>query len=92
MKKKTYLVGPPVPGANLLDIDKRIEDFSWNLYFSYVFDQSVQAHQQLQDEYIEAFLDQDEARMDKINRELTVVEAALEVTANMIDATEEVYS
>jgi hypothetical protein len=30
--------------------------------------------------------------MHKINKELTVVEAAFEVTANMIDAVEEVYS
>jgi len=57
-----------------------------------VFSISVKAHQQLQDEYIEAFLDQDEDRMRKINRELTVVEAAFEVTANMIDTVEETYS
>jgi len=92
MKKKVYLGPPPETDANLLDIDNRIEDFSWNLYFSYVFDQSVRAHKQLQDEYIEAFLDQDEIRMAAINRELIVVETAFEVTANMIDAVEEVYS
>jgi hypothetical protein len=76
----------------LSEIEKRIEDFVYNLYFSYVFDETVKSHQQLQDDYIEAFLDQDDEKMRAINRELGVVEAAFEVTANMIDAVEEVYS
>ena len=92
MSKKTYLIPPRRPHGPLADIEKRMEDFCYNLYFSYVFDISVKAHRQLQDEYIEAFLDQDEDRMHKINKELTVVKAAFEVTANMIDAVEEVYS
>ena len=92
MSKKTYLIPPRRPHGPLADIEKRMEDFCYNLYFSYVFDISVKAHRQLQDEYIEAFLDQDEDRMHKIDRELTVVESAFEVTANMIDAVEEVYS
>jgi hypothetical protein len=91
MSKKTYF-SPGRPHGPLAGVEKRLEDFCYNLYFSYVFSISVKAHQQLQDEYIEAFLDQDEDRMRKINRELTVVEAAFEVTANMIDAVEETYS
>jgi len=81
-----------LPVGPLNDAEKRIEDFVYNLYFSYVFDETVRSHQQLQDDYIEAFLDQDDEKMRAINRELTIVESAFEVTANMIDATQEVYS
>jgi hypothetical protein len=88
-----YTTGPrSLPCGPLGEIEKRIEDFVYNLYFSHVFDEAVKSHQQLQDEYIEALLDQDEEKMRAINRELTVVESAFEVTANMIDAVEEVYS
>ena len=92
MKPKLYLIPRREFSGPFADIEKRMEDFVYNLYFSYVFDASVKAHQQLQDEYVEAFLDQDEDRMHQINTELTVVEAAFEVTANMIDAVEEMYS
>jgi hypothetical protein len=81
-----------LPNGPLSDIEKRAEDFVYNLYFSYVFDEAVKSHQQLQDDYLEAFLDQDDEKMRAINRELTVVESAFEVTANMIDTVEEVYS
>ena len=74
------------------EIEKRIEDFVYNLYFSYAFTETVKSHQQLQDDYIEAFLDQDDEKMRAINRELVVVESAFEVTANMIDAAEAGYS
>jgi len=81
-----------LPNGPLSDIEKRAEDFGYNLYFSYVFDETVKSHQQLQDDYIEAFLDQDDEKMRAINRELIVVESAFEVTANMIDTVEEGYS
>jgi hypothetical protein len=66
--------------------EKRLEDFAYNLYFSYIFEESVKAHQDLQDEYIDAFLDQDEEKMQRLNLEIAMVEGAFEVTANMIDA------
>jgi|TARA_R110002074_G_scaffold387268_2_gene569356 hypothetical protein len=81
-----------LPLGPLNEVEKRIEDFVYNLYFSYVFDETVKSHQQLQDDYIEAFLDQDDEKMRAINRELVVVESAFEVTANMIDTVEEGYS
>jgi len=76
----------------LLSAEKRLEDFSYNLYFSYVFHESVVAHQKLQDEYIEAFLEEDAEKMQKLNLEIALVEGAFEATANMIDATGEVPS
>ena len=76
----------------LIEAAKRVEDFGYNLYFSYVFNQSVEQHKQLQDDFIEAFLDQDEIRMEQINRELSIVEAAFEATATMLDVTEELSS
>tara|TARA_Y100001963_G_scaffold92422_1_gene127233 strand:- start:3565 stop:3846 length:282 start_codon:yes stop_codon:yes gene_type:complete len=91
-KKKHSPLGLQFAAGPLTEAEKRIEDFSYNLYFSYVFDQTVHQHQQLQDDYIEAFLNQDDEKMRAINRELTIVEAAFETTANMIDAVEEGYS
>jgi len=93
MKKKLYLLPRrPISEGPLGRAEKRLEDFSYNLYFSYVFDESVKAHQKLQDEYIEAFLDQDNEKMKKLNMEIAIVEGAFEVTANMIDATEDICS
>jgi len=92
MKKKLYLLPRRVHDGPLSRAEKRLEDFSYNLYFSYVFDESVRAHQKLQDEYIEAFLDQDDEKMQKLNMEIAIVEGAFEVTANMIDAAEGIYS
>ena len=92
MKKKIYLLPRRMHDGPLTRAEKRLEDFSYNLYFSYVFDESVKAHQKLQDEYVEAFLDQDDERMRKLNVEIAVVEGAFEVTANMIDAAEDVCS
>jgi hypothetical protein len=74
------------------DVEKRLEDFSFNLYFSYIFDESVKTHEKLQDEYIEAFLDQDHDQMEKLNVELALVESAFEATACMLDASTEEYS
>ena len=92
MKKKIYLLPTRLHGGPLANAEKRLEDFSYNLYFSYVFDESVKAHQKLQDEYVEAFLDQDDEKMKKLNMEIAIVEGAFEVTANMIDAAEDVCS
>ena len=52
--KKKFTPGP------LMDAAKRLEDFSFNLYFSYVFVDALAQHRTLQDEYIEAFLNNDE--------------------------------
>lgn len=92
MKKKLYLLPRRSQEGPLSHAEKRLEDFSYNLYFSYVFDESVKAHQKLQDEYIEAFLDQDDEKMHKLNMEIAIVEGAFEVTANMIDAAEDICS
>tara|TARA_Y100000034_G_scaffold4161_1_gene4898 strand:+ start:2377 stop:2649 length:273 start_codon:yes stop_codon:yes gene_type:complete len=90
MKKKKLNLA--LDGGPLIEAAKKVEDFGYNLYFSYVFNQSVEQHKQLQDDFIEAFLDQDEIRMEQINRELSIVEAAFEATATMLDITEELSS
>tara|TARA_R110002020_G_scaffold95382_5_gene228966 strand:- start:1700 stop:1981 length:282 start_codon:yes stop_codon:yes gene_type:complete len=82
----TFAEGP------LLAAEKRMEDFSYNLYFSYVFNESVLAHRKLQDEYVEAFLEEDNEKMKRLDIELSIVEGAFEATANMIDATQDIYS
>ena len=86
MKNAGFTYGP------LEEVSKRLEDFSYNLYFAYIFNQSVETHQKLQDEYIEAFLDQDNEKMNKLNIEIALVEGAFEVTANMLNATEDILS
>tara|TARA_R100000008_G_scaffold83680_1_gene69438 strand:- start:984 stop:1259 length:276 start_codon:yes stop_codon:yes gene_type:complete len=91
MKKTTKLNSLLVDGP-LHNADKRLEDFCFNLYFSYVFTESVKAHRKLEDDYIEAFLEQDYDEMKKIDRELQVMEGAFEATACMLDATKEEYS
>jgi|TARA_Y100000310_G_C20516560_1_gene731477 hypothetical protein len=90
MKKKKLIQA--FDGGPLVDAAKKVEDFGYNLYFSYVFNRSVEQHKQLQDDFIEAFLDQDEIRMQQINKELSIVEAAFEATATMLDITEELSS
>jgi len=92
MKKRLYLLSALCPDGPLSNAEKRLEDFSYNLYFSYIFDESVKAHQKLQDKYIEAFLDQDDEKMKKLNMEIAIVEGAFEVTANMMDAVEDMCS
>jgi|TARA_Y100000034_G_scaffold115992_1_gene153752 hypothetical protein len=91
--KKIKLALPHRAGRGpLTDVEKRLEDFSFNLYFSYVFDESVKTHQKLQDDYIDAFLEQDHEQMENINLELALVESAFEATACMLDASKEEYS
>jgi len=91
--KKTKFVFPRVANEGpLTDVEKRLEDFSFNLYFTHVFNESVKAHQKLQDDYIGAFLDQDHEEMQKLNLELALVERAFEATACMLDASKEEYS
>jgi hypothetical protein len=93
MKKKKLIRGfRAFDDGPLIEAAKRVEDFGYNLYFSYVFNQSVEQHKQLQDDFIEAFLDQDEIRMEQINRELSIVEAAFEATATLLDIAEELSS
>ena len=57
-----------------------------------MFDESVKTHQKLQDDYIDAFLEQDHEQMEKLNLELALVESAFEATACMLDASKEEYS
>jgi len=92
MKKRFPLSHTGRADGPLDGVKKRLEDFSYNLYFAYVFDQSVKTHQKLQDEYIEAFLNQDNEKMNKLNIEIALVEGAFEVTANMLNATEDILS
>ena len=92
MKKIKFAFPPQRNRGPLTDVEKRLEDFSFNLYFSYIFDESVKTHEKLQDEYIEAFLDQDHDQMEKLNLELALVESAFEATACMLDASKEEYS
>jgi|TARA_Y100000310_G_scaffold340380_1_gene435917 hypothetical protein len=92
MKKRFPLSHTGRADGPLDGVEKRLEDFSYNLYFAYVFDQSVKTHQKLQDEYIEAFLNQDNEKMNKLNIEIALVEGAFEVTANMLNATEDILS
>ena len=92
MKKRFPLSHAGFADGPLEEALKRLEDFSYNLYFAYIFDQSVKTHQKLQDEYIEAFLDQDNEKMNKLNIEIALVEGAFEITANMINVTEDILS
>ena len=92
MKKVKFALAPQRNRGPLADAEKRLEDFSFNLYFSYIFDESVKTHEKLQDEYIEAFLDQDHDQTEKLNLELALVESAFEATACMLDASKEEYS
>ena len=92
MKKIKLVLPPRTNRGPLTDVEKRLEDFSFNLYFSYVFDESVKTHQKLQDDYIDAFLEQDHEQMEKLNLELALVESAFEATACMLDASKEEYS
>jgi len=40
--KKIKLAFPPRRNRGpLTDVEKRLEDFSFNLYFSYIFDESI---------------------------------------------------
>ena len=77
--KRDQLAGPLAAAA------RRLEDFSFNLYFSYVFDEALRQHQTLQNEYIEAFLDNDEELMAKKEFEIAACEGAFELTAHMIN-------
>jgi excinuclease UvrABC nuclease subunit len=86
MKKNSIAHGP------LARAEKRLEDFSFNLYFSFMFNESVEAHRKLEDQYLEAFLDQDYEQMQKIDREISYVESAFEATACMLDATKDGFS
>ena len=91
MKKKLF--SPSVlNNGPLTGVEQRLEDFSFNLYFSYIFTDTVKTHQQLQDDYVEAFLNQDYEQMEKIDTKMAVVESAFEATACMLDATTDNYS
>ena len=92
MKKRKFRLPSSAALGPLTGVEKRLEDFSFNLYFAYVFDESVKTHEKLQDEYIEAFLDQDHEQMQKLNLELALVESAFEATACMLDAAKGEYS
>jgi len=85
-KTKSYLKTPEKAIGPLNEASKRIEDFGFNLYFSAVFNDSVKAHQDLQERYLEAFLDQDYEKMKKLDFEIASVESAFELTACMLDA------
>jgi len=90
--KKPYMPSKVFNDGPLASAERRLESFSYNLYFSYIFDESVKQHQQLQDEYIEAFLDADEEKMKKLDMEMALVEGAFQITANMLDEREDVFS
>ena len=92
MKKKTTHSLTNLLEGPLANADKRLEDFTFNLYFSYCFTESVKRHQELNEEYIEAWLAEDYDRMSKIDQQLVMVEGAFEATACMLDATTDSYS
>ena len=71
---------------------RNIEDFANNLYFSYVFLESIQQHQRLQEEYIDAFLEADEKTMAEKESQIARCESAFEMTAMLIDSIEELFS
>ena len=92
MKKIKFVLPQLARSGPFTDVEKRLEDFSFNLYFAHVFNESVKAHQKLQDDYIDAFLDQDHDQMQKLDLELALVESAFEATACMLEASMEEYS
>jgi hypothetical protein len=82
-----FTVGP------FAQVGKNLEDFGMNIYFSYVFDESVKQHQKLQEEYIEAFLDNDPAKMARKDVELAMCEGTFELAGAMLyDLEEEEFS
>ena len=91
-KNKSRITGSNQAIGPLASASKRIEDFGFNLYFSAVFNDSVRAHQDLQERYLEAFLDQDYEKMKKLDFEISSVESAFELTACMLDAMPESVS
>ena len=90
--KKSFWNSRTIGSHGLVGAQKRLEDFCFNLYFSYIFDDTVKTHQKLTKEYIEAFLNEDYVQMDKLDIEISVVEGAFEATACMLDATKDGYS
>ncbi len=90
-KKKFHSLNKLLDGP-LTNVDKRLEDFTFNMYFSYCFTESVRKHQELNEEYLEAWLAEDYERMSQIDQQLTICESAFEATACMIDALPDSYS
>ena len=75
LKEKKLFRGP------LEKAQGNIDEFVSNLYFSYIYDQSVKKHQQLQEEYIEAFLENDASGMESTEREIEMYEGSFEIAA-----------
>ena len=88
MSKKSNLTTNFYGSGPLFKAAARVEDFAHNIYFSHIFNQSVLAHQRLEDEYIEAFLDSDDVRMKNLLTEIKVVESAFEAVAVSMDTEE----
>ena len=78
-----FTVGP------FAQVGKNLEDFGMNIYFSYVFDESVRQHQKLQEEYIEAFLENDSERMARKDVEMAMAEGAFDLASAMLQTLEE---
>ena len=78
-----FTVGP------FAQVGKNLEDFGMNIYFSYVFNESVRQHQKLQEEYIEAFLENDSERMARKDVEMAMAEGAFDLASAMLQTLEE---
>tara|TARA_R110000765_G_scaffold261900_8_gene361896 strand:- start:1813 stop:2052 length:240 start_codon:yes stop_codon:yes gene_type:complete len=72
----------------LFDVEKRLAKFSSNLYFSYVYDKVVKRHEQIEDEFFEAYLNQDTAEMKRLTSELAEIEAAFNTSATITETIE----
>lgn len=69
----------------LFDAERRLEKFSSNLYFSYVYNKVVKRHEQIEDEFFEAYLNHDVEEMIRLTRELSAIEQAFSASAIMIE-------
>jgi len=74
----------------LFDSEKRLTKFSSNLYFSYVYNKVVKRHSQIEDEFFEAYLNQDAAEMKRLTSELAEIEAAFSTSAAITETHREV--
>ena len=56
------------------------DEFGFNLYFSYLFDESLKKHQELQDEYEQALQDNDYSMITRVQNEIAVQEGLFNLT------------
>jgi len=89
MSKTMYLSGAQDPfGLSR----KRVDHFLTNLYGSFLMAEAMEKHEKLQDEFIEAFLNQDAVLMQKKQSQIAECDASIEITGMLLGITNELDS